>query len=657
MTLTASSFSTKEFNTLLSAMTNRDVELKAFCSEVHDDDLLALAKYANAKYRDNNPIMSDQEYDTIVLKEIALRDPEHPYLNTVEEESEDSSIDGKLATLPARMLSTNKSYSRKEIDAWISRIQKAAAEINFPLDMIELRITAKLDGFASYDDGKTMYTRGNGIRGTDIGYVLKNGIQRLNDAERGLGAGEIVVDPIYFEENLSGHFENTRNVISGVLRESPISLVKKAIEEKGVVFAPFSSLEDTVCSIGHFNLNYDSIIQTAKESVLFDIDGVIIEVTNREIKAHMGATQKAHRWMIALKENEAPVSINVLSVLPQTSRKGRVVPVLLLEPTKVSGVTVSRVTGHNYANIKAKGISKGAVIGLVRSGLVIPKITHVVSSTEAEIPHECPSCKKELEWGNEDDGTKMDLVCNNIASCPAQSLKRLQHWFITLENVDGFGPSTIQKLIESGITSIPDIYKMSVEQYINCGFGEKTANNLVSEIKRSRTEAVEDYRFLAAFGIRTLGKSMSENILAHYKLSDLFSVSKDDLIKINKIGEVKARCIYNGLAGIKERFDILANELKFNLIPTPLASESEDIVSPISGKIVVFTGTMHIHSRKEMEKAAKGLGATIGKSVSSKTDILIAGDKVGASKINAAEKHGTQVLSEDDYYKLLKSAK
>jgi DNA ligase (NAD+) len=639
---------------IISTMNTEGFSLRDFCKQLDDNSLINFAQFLNHSFRANKPLVLDSQYDHEVLAEIAERDPEHEFLNTVEDESDSGGAEGKLATLPARMLSTNKAYSRKEIDAWLSRVNKAANEINFPISDIELRITPKLDGFASYDDGTAMYTRGNGIRGTDISYLVDNGVQRFGDAPRGLGAGEIVVDPAYFEENLSGAFENTRNVISGVLRITPTPLVKKAIEEGGVVFAPFSELSDTVCSRGHFDLNFDNIVEKARTSVEFDIDGVIIEVTNKEIKAHMGATQKAHKWMIALKENEAPVQIPVKSVTPQTSRKGRVVPVLELEPTFVSGATVSRVTGHNYTNIKNNGIGNGAVINLVRSGLVIPKIVSVETSVTPELPTECPSCGETLEWGNEKDGTEMDLICVNVESCPAQAQKRLLHWFTTLENVDGFGPSTIKTLSDAGINSIPAIYSMGVADFVRYGFGEKTALNLVNELERSRTEAVEDYRFLAAFGIRTLGRSMSEKILSHHSLDDVFLLSEKELITIDKVGEIKARCIAGGLITISEAFNVLHKEIGFNLIITPLASEAESIESPIAGKTVVFTGTMLVNSRKDMEKEAKALGATIGKSVSGNTDILITGEKVGASKTKAAEKHGTTVLSESEYNELIK---
>ncbi len=627
------------------------IDLKAFCSLTDTDSLRNLASLLNLFYRAGQPVISDSDYDHIVLAELAERDPNDAFLNTVEDEGESGQAEGKIVTLPARMLSTNKAYLKKDITAWLGRIEKAAEEVGVQHNDIQLRVTPKLDGFASYDDGQSMYTRGNGIRGTDISYILANGLKTYNNAWRGLGAGEIVVDPAYFEENLSGQFKNTRNVISGVLREKPVASVKKAIVEGGVVFVPFSTLANITCSIPVFCAQYDAIIAEVKSFVAFDIDGVIVEVTNSQIKEHMGATQKAHRWMIALKENEAPVQINVLSVTPQTSRKGRVVPVLELEPTKVSGVTVSRVTAHNYTHIKEKQIGEGTIINLVRSGLVIPIIVGIVKQTQADMPTHCPSCGEALEWGNEADGTEMDLMCNNTEACPAQAYKRLLHWFETLENVNGFGPSTIQTLSKDGSISIVDIYNMTKEDYINKGFGEKTAENLKFEANRSKSEPVEDYRFLAAFGIRTLGRSMSEKILSKHNMDDLFSLTEEDFIKIDKVGAIKAQCIYKGLQHIKEAYDILKPD--FNLIITPLDSERIEVSSPIAGKTIVFTGTMLQNSRSDMTKQAKSLGAIVGSGVSSNTDILVTGLKVGSVKIAAAQKNGTTVMNEEEYLALI----
>ncbi len=630
--------------------------LESTCKSMDVSELIEFVTRLNESYRHGDPLITDAEYDHVVLAELEQRDPENEFLNKVEDEGASSVAEGKTVTLPATMLSTNKAYGKDPIDAWINRLSKAANEVNLPIDDIILRVTPKLDGFASYDDGERMYTRGNGIRGTDISYVVKHGLKRYRGAERGLGAGEIVVDPIYFNDHLSDDFSNTRNVIAGVLREKPEATVQKAISEGGVVFAPFASLDAKECSIAEFNRDFDEIIDTAKKTVNFDIDGVIIEVTNNELKQHMGATQKAHRWMIALKENEAPVSIKVLSVTPQTSRKGRVVPVLELEPTVVTGVTVSRVTGHNYTNIQESSIGSGAVIKLVRSGLVIPKIVGVEQQSSPDIPDDCPSCGESLVWGNESDGTEMDLVCENTESCPAQALKRLLHWFTTLENIDGFGPSTIEKLSASGVKSIPEIYKMSALDFKRIGFGDKTSENLVSELERSRTEAVEDYRFLAAFGIRTLGRSMGEKILSHHRIDDIFELSVDDLITIDKVGKKKAECITHGLAHIQDSYRMLKSELGFNLIVTPLLSEKETLSNPIAGKTLVFTGTMLEKSRKEMTNEAKALGATVGSGVTGNTDFLVIGEKVGASKTNAAKKHGTTILTEKEYISLLQGA-
>ena len=184
-------------------------DLKVLVRDLSDSELIEFCQIANHRYRIGQPIVSDANYDFIFIAELNKRIPNHPFLQKVEAESEGFS-DEKIK-LPEKMLSTDKAYSWREIEKWLERISKFSEEINTLLSEIQIKGTAKLDGFAGYDDGKKLYTRGDGNKGSDISRVFERGLGILNDSERGQGPGEIVVKRSYFESHLSGHFEYPRN--------------------------------------------------------------------------------------------------------------------------------------------------------------------------------------------------------------------------------------------------------------------------------------------------------------------------------------------------------------------------------------------------------------------------------------------------------------
>ena len=414
-------------------------------NELSIDELLIVLKVANALYRSATPVVRDATYDTYIAKLKSIN-PEHIYLNNVEPEV---LVDSKTSALPKRMLSTDKAYSFDEIKKWVNRVIKASQEIGIDESTLQIRVTPKLDGYAAYDDGTTLYTRGDGFRGQDITRAFDKGLKVALDGERGLGPGEIVIKKSYFDTFLSNDFENSRNIQAAIIAEKKVDKsIQKAIDEGACVFYPFQLIENKT---GHFSdilANFESIIEAMWKAVDYDIDGVVIEATNDELKEHMGATRHHHRWQIAFKVNEESANVKVIKVVPQTSRTGRISPVAELEPTKLSGATISRVTVHHYNMVKTKNIGPGAVVQLVRSGLVIPKIESVITESTPEIPDECPSCKTHLIWESD------HLICPNKTDCPAQTENTLVHFFKTLGNNDGFGPKVIEKLHGFGMKRI-----------------------------------------------------------------------------------------------------------------------------------------------------------------------------------------------------------
>jgi DNA ligase (NAD+) len=623
-----------------------EIASRSDCEHLSDEQLIEFLTIANALYRGGEPFISDHIYDSVFLAELRKRQPDHPYLHNVEPEP---AFTGKTVQLPERMLSTEKAYTRESIEKWLKRVEKAAQELNLDFSSLQLKATPKLDGFAAYDDGKVLYTRGDGRKGTDISRVFERGLKVGGSGKRGLGAGEIVINKTYFNEHLADHFENARNFQASIIKEKELDeLVLQAIKNQAALFYPFAELPCWQGNAASLLADFETIVETVRNKVDFDVDGVVFEVVDDQLKQHMGFTRHHHRWQIAFKNNAESKQVKVIRIIAQTSRSGRVNPVAELVPTRLSGALISRATAHHFGMVKELGIGPGALIELTRSGQVIPKIERVILPKEPQIPEQCPSCSSQLIWDSD------YLYCLNKTHCPAQIEHTIEHFFKILANIDGFGKKTIEKLHQAGIKSVYEVYQLDMERLQTIGFGEKTSENLLAQLIRSRTEAIEDWRFLGAFGIHRMGLGNCEQLLRHYPLAEIFALTVEDIVEIEGFAEKSAVAVVASLQEIREEFEQIYH-LGFNLIPSPIstAAEAAENASPIFGKTIVFTGKMHNATRDEMKKQAKQLGAKVGSSVSSKTDYLVTGENVGVTKINAAKEKGVAVLTEEEYYSLI----
>jgi len=620
---------------------------KTLISDLSNADLIEFCTIANTSYRSGKPIISDENYDFIFINELAKRLPKHPFLQKVE--SEDESFSEEKIKLPEKMLSTDKAYSWEEINKWLERITKFSKEINYSLNDIQIKGTAKLDGFAGYDDGTKFYTRGDGNKGSDISRVFERGLGIFNDSRRGQGPGEIIVKRSYFEKHLANDFEYPRNFQASLIKEKELDkFAVDAISKKAALFVPFTQLPQWLGSIDEFRSQFLEIVVQLEGGIDFDIDGVVFEIVNPELKKYMGSNRKFHRWQIAFKENKEKAQVKVISVTAQVGRTGKITPVAELEPTQLSGATIYRATGHHYGLVKEQGLGAGSIIELTRSGLVIPKIIKVLKTAEVDIPANCPSCGYKLSWDSD------FLMCFNHEKCPEQIMGKIIYFFRILANNDGFGQATIQKLYIEGIRQVSEIYLLSKAKLISMGFGEKTSQNLIDQLSRSRLESIEDWRFLAAFGVQRLGMGNCENLLKSYSIKQIFNLSVEDISNIDGFAELTAELIFDGLLSIKGQYEALVSG-GFQLEKTRLSSNINISNNLFNNKKIVFTGTMS-ESRVELEKQAKALGVLVGKSVSSKTDFLIIGESVGQSKINAAKSHKVEILTEAEYLKKLNSS-
>jgi DNA ligase (NAD+) len=592
----------------------------------------------NQAYRRGAPQISDAEYDRLVEQLRAL-DPHHPFLHAVEPER---FTERQEIRHPDPMLSTEKAYSREQLERFIVRVTKAASEVDRPDPLF--RLTPKLDGLAGRDDGRVFASRGNGLVGYEISSAFEKGVIPIGG--RGQGLGEIVVVQSYFEKHCAGKFEHPRNMVVGIVASDTLNQdARQALLDGMVHFVPYNQLKHWQGTGNQLIQDIYGIGDRLMAQTDYPLDGTVIEAVSRRIKSHMGATAHHYRWQIAVKRKGETKSTHVEGLTWQVGRTGNVTPVLQVAPVALSGATIRRVTAHNAGMVRRRQIGPGAKIEVIRSGEVIPKLEQVLSPAQrVELPDSCPACSGALTWRGD------FLRCTNI-ECPAKIEQSISHWFKTLGSADWFGIKTIQKLVNAGFASLEQIYALNAEDFAAIGFGPVQSKNLAEALETSRSKPVEDWRFLAAFGIADLGVGDSRRLLQHIELDGIINATADQIERINGFGETTSRSIVQGLGRVKRTF-LHMMDLGFNLERTLLHSESPAVSGPIAGKRMVFSGKMVRGSRKKIQNGARALGAIVQSAVSSSTDFLVCGENVGPKKYEKASKLGVKILTEDEFYRL-----
>ncbi len=603
------------------------------------DQLADLLKAYNQAYRQGAPIVSDAEYDALV-EQLRTAAPDHLYLQAVEPEQ----FSGRLEVRhPVPMLSIEKAYTREQLERFVARVQKEAETIG--INTVTFRLTPKLDGLAGRDDGSVFTTRGNGEVGYEISSAFAKGVIPIGG--RGHGMGEIVVVKTYFDERMADFFEHPRNMVVGIISSDTLNEnAKTALDDGMVRFVPYCLVTATTVD-GH-RLVHDTprLVNDLLAKVDYPTDGVVAEVTDDRLKQRMGATAHHYRWQIAIKTKGETAQTVVTGIQWQVGRTGNVTPVLEVDPVSLSGATIRRVSAHHAGNIRNSSIGIGTRIEIIRSGEVIPKLETVLEVRgEVARPEVCPSCSTPLTWQND------FLKCTN-SDCKAQIEQRIRHWFKVLGNADWFGIQTIRKLVENGHDCLEAVYRLREADFAAMGFGPVQSKNLAEAITISRTKPVEDWRFLAAFGISDLGTGDSRKLLAHVTIDAVPSLTAERIEVIKGFGKITSNNIADDLRRLRPLFSHML-DLGFNLQPTPLASEQIAVESPIAGKGIVFTGKMLHGSREKMQAEARSLGAMVQTAVSGNTDYLVCGQNVGASKINKANRLGVTILTESRYLDLL----
>jgi DNA ligase (NAD+) len=615
------------------------------------DELAQFLKKNSLAYYGNGKCISNTEYD-ILTEHLRSLDPKHSLLEVVEEVN-DVVIGGKKQpkvkhTTP--MLSTEKAYTQDQLERFVKRVLVAAKSVGIEKSKVVFRMTPKLDGMAAKYENGIVVSRGDGKKGNDISYVLKRGV--VVKGKDNSGPGEIVMKKSVFDKHFSDRVEHPRNLVTGVVNSDVLGdEAKSAIKKKSIHFVPFDSVKSWEGSAEKLLKNIDSIREKLIKKVDYPLDGVVIEVTDDTVKEKMGATNHHNRWQIALKTLGDTAETEIENIRWQTGRTGKITPVLEIKPVRLSGAMLSNVTAHHAGMVKDLCLGAGAKIEVIRSGEVIPKLLSVIKPCKkGEVITKCPSCSEGVTWQND------FLMCTN-SDCSARKATSLYYWFKTLKSADGFGPKTIEVLVENGKIKLEDVYELQISEFEKMGFGSKQSKNLYNSLQTSLKTETEDAKFLAAFGIEHLGTGESRKLLSHYKLETLKDLSKGDISDIKGFGKKTSASIVDGMttrwSTIKHMLD-----LGFVLQRTMTIKEKEELVASLDhdlvGKKVLFTGTMASGmNRDQMQDQARKLGIDVKGGYSKSLDYLVIGGDVGPGngKFDKATTNGNTILSEAEYLK------
>ena len=652
------------------------------------EELRELVRYHNRRYYvEDAPEISDAEYDAL-YKELEILENEHPELVTTD--SPTQRIGGEpleefeqvMHAVP--MLSLSNARKLEDLYEWDTRVRRLLGNDEKPRYVTEL----KIDGLAvslRYERGRFVRgaTRGNGTIGEDVTANLRTVRsipERLSgDYPEVLEArGEVYIPLDRFEE-FNGRqeaegkrpFANPRNLAAGSIRqldpritaERPLAIFCYGVGEGGERYESHSATLDALRSYG-LRVNphkvHEDIESVAEEcaywtreraSLGYQIDGVVVKVNSREQQLALGSVAKAPRWAIAYKFEPLAARTRLTDIIVNVGRTGALTPQALLEPVNVGGVTISRATLHNEDYIKEKGILIGDEVIVERAGDVIPQVVRAIPQERAgneypfEMPENCPVCGEPVSRPEGEAVTR----CVN-ARCPAQALEHIIHWASKAAmDIEGLGEKLATKLFDlSLIRDAADIYGLRAEQLEPLeGFGEKSAENLVRAIERSKEQPFS--RVLFALGIRHVGSVTAGLIAGRFGGEDLLrGVSVEQLTKIEGIGEVVARAVVAYFA-LEDNRSLVVRLMRAGLDLERTTGASQE--GPLAGRRVVITGTLS-RPRSYFVERLEEAGGTFTSSVSKNTDYVLAGEEAG-SKLERANSLGIPVLDETAFEELL----
>lgn len=637
-------------------------------------------------YVDNDPQISDYEFDQLMaeLKRLEEAFPEFITPDSPTQRIGEQPVEG-FPTIEHRwpMLSIENCYDVDGLREFDERIKKL-----LPDEKIEYVAELKIDGVSMsirYNGGKYQQavTRGDGFRGDDVTAQVKTirslplTISLTEDVEV---RGEVYLPYKSFkkineerEKNGELPFANPRNATAGSIRLlDPREVARRRLDiflyyifingqempsqwenlqqlkKLGFKINPHSRLCQNIEEV----ISYHREWTEKRDSLDYDVDGVVVKVNSTRQRQILGATAKSPRWAIAFKFPARQATTRIKDIIIQVGRTGALTPVAILEPVQISGTTISRCTLHNEEELKRKDIRIGDYVLLERSGDVIPHIVSVMkerrNGQEKPFvwPKKCPICHSTL-YKEEDEAISR---CLN-PSCPARIRESIIHFASRRAmNIEGLGEALVDQLLASGLVKkIPDLYRLRYEDLIQLErMGPKSARNLLDNIEESKSR--ELWRLIFALGIRHVGEKMAQTLARRYKdLDRLAAASEDDLMQIEGIGPEVAKGIVFFFAQPENRK--LLKELKETGLKFK-ETEKESGPRPLEGLTFVLTGTLSSMTRDEARKRIEQLGGNVSSSVSSKTDYLVVGEEPG-SKLAKARELGVKIINEKEFLSLL----
>ena len=646
-----------------------------------------LNKYSYDYYVEDNPQISDTEYDTLYkqLEKLEQEYPEFILDNSPTQRVGDRVLDEFEKVIhKVPMLSLSNTFSIEDLRDFDSRISKLSSD-----DSIEYICELKIDGLAisiNYENGKLVSaaTRGDGMVGENVTENIKTifSIPKTLKTKKSFEVrGEVYLPKKSFEllnkereENNEVLFANPRNAAAGSIRQLDSKITAKrrlsafiysvvgdeninsqkmaltVAADLGLPVNPNFKLCKTIDEV----VDYIMYWEEHKQDLPYEIDGIVIKVNSYSLQEEIGSTQKSPRWATAYKFPEEELATKLLDIELSVGRTGIITPVAVLNPINISGSTVSKASLHNKDIIDELDIHIGDMVVVKKAGEIIPKVVRVVeelrlaNSEKYIMPNICPSCKSKTFTKEGDPFTR----CLN-PDCPEQNIRKIIH-FASREalNIEGLGDKVVATLYEKGIIKHTiDLFSLDRNKLVELErMGDKSVDNLLNAIENSKQSSLDKVIF--ALGILNVGKKAGKILAEYYKnLTNFSKATVDELLELPDIGLITAESIVDYLSNDNNlRF---INELIEIGMNPQYEIQNKNTDNIFSGKTIVLTGKLVELTRNEAKEYLERFGAKVTGSVTSKTDYVIAGEKAG-SKLAKAEQLGIQVLSEDEFIDIIK---
>lgn len=651
--------------------------------------------YNTQYYIHSISLVSDYEFDQL-LKELEELEIKYPELYDANSPTKrvggdiTKSFETVLHKYP--MLSLSNSYSKDDIADFDQRVKKI---IDVPLTYI---CELKYDGVAIsiiYKNGNLVkaITRGDGTQGEDV----TNNVRTISSIPLVLNGdypenlevrGEIMYSKSVFKELNQNRekqglalFSNPRNSASGTLKLQDSSIVAKRkldcfiyavyLDNHKInsLFLQYNylaqfgfkipSVEDKyVEQVNDVSgiMNFINYWEERKEDLPFEIDGIVIKVNEIDIQKEIGNTSKSPRWAIAYKYKAVQVSTVLEDIVYQVGRTGAITPVANLKAVEISGTIVKRASVHNADQIEKLDLRINDIVFVEKGGEIIPKITGVdhskrnTNSSKFVFSSKCPECSSELV---RDEG-EAHHYCLNSNLCPPQIKGKIIHFIGRKQlNIDGIGQETIEQLYnEKLIENVADLFALKKQDLLPLErMAEKSAENIINGIQQSKSAPF--HKVLFGLGIRYVGETVAKKLTSYFKdINQLRSSNFEELCSIEEVGDKIAESIvqYFSVDYNNKIIDLL---LENGLNMTSDISENILKSTILENKKIVISGTFKNISRDELKKAIEINGGKNSSSVSKSTDILIAGENMGPSKLEKAEKLKVSIMNENEFLKLI----